>query len=127
MNDSISPRVPFIWPEPRVSAGVGSYSTLPFEEVARSAARIFGVVSAIDAQAIEWMEGYLADGEETKHLRLVISIRPTCRTSEGDLNNLLRLVERHADRAAFRVYPEVSFLDRSSNLLCLCGSDAMRR
>ncbi len=123
MSDSISPRVPFIWPEPRVSAGVGSYSTLPFEEVARSAARIFGVVSAIDAQAIEWMEGYLADGEETKHLRLVISIRPTCRTSEGDLNNLLRLVERHADRAAFRVYPEVSFLDRSSNLLCLCGSD----
>ncbi len=81
------------------------------------------MVSAIDAQAVEWMEGYLADSEEAKHLRLVISIRPTCRTTEGDLNNLLRLVERHGERAAFRVFPEISFLDRSSNLLCLCSRD----
>jgi hypothetical protein len=33
------------------------------------------------------------------------------------------LVERHGDRAAFKVFPEASLLDRSSNLLCLCGAD----
>ena len=83
---------------------------------------MFGVVSAIDARALDWMEGYLADSTETK-LRLVISIHPTCRTSESDLHDLLRLVERHGDRAAFKVFPEASLLDRSSNLLCLCGAD----
>jgi hypothetical protein len=94
----------------------------PFEVAARAARSVFGVVSAIDAKAVNWMEGYLADNAETK-LRLVISIHPTCRTSASDLQNLLRLVERHDDRAAFKVFPEASLADRSSNLLCLCGVD----
>ncbi len=127
MSHSISPQVPFIWPEPRVSAGVGSYSTLPFEEVTRTAVSIFGVVSAIDAKAVEWMEGYLADSQISlqprTQLRVVISIHPTCRTTEADLEHLLRLVDRHGVRAAFRVFPEISLLDRSSNLLCLCGRE----
>jgi hypothetical protein len=123
VSKPITPQMPFVWPEPRVSAGVGRYETrLPFELAARAACSVFGVVSAIDARAVNWMEGYLADNAETK-LRLVISIHPTCRTSESDLQNLLRLVERHGDRAAFKVFPEASLLDRSSNLLCLCGLD----
>lgn len=123
MNHSIEPTLPFIWPEPRVSAGFSQYVTdLPVDVVVRSAVSIFGVVSAIDSRAVNWMEGYLADRTETR-LRLVISIHPTCRTSESDLQNLLRLVERHGDRAAFKVFPEASLLDRSANLLCLCGAD----
>lgn len=123
MSKPIEPQLPFVWPEPRVSAGLGHYmSELPFESVARTAISVFGVVSAIDARAVDWMEGYLADRQETK-LRLVVSIHPTCRTSESDLHNLLRLVERHGKRAAFKVFPEASLLDRSSNLLCLCGVD----
>ena len=74
MSESIQPSVPFIWPEPRVSAGVAPYASLPFEEVARSAVSIFGVASAINRQAVEWMEGYLADGAGGTRLRLVISI-----------------------------------------------------
>lgn len=120
MSQTIAPQMPFIWPEPRVSAGVGHYaSQLPFDVAVRSALSVFGVVSAIDAQAVEWMESYLADKPGTK-LRLVISIHPTCRTSCSDLRDLLRLVERHGDRAAFRLFPEVSLIDRSSNLLCIC-------
>lgn len=123
MSKSIVPQMPFVWPEPLVSSGICRYETaLPFEVAARTALCVFGVVSAIDASAVNWMEGYLADSIETK-LRLVISIYPTCRTSEVDLQNLLRLVERHGDRAAFKVFPEASLLDRSSNLLCLCGAD----
>jgi len=115
--------MPFVWPEPRVSSGVGRYETeLPFEVAARAALSVFGVVSAIDARAVNWMEGYLADNAATK-LRLVVSIHPTCRTSEADLQDLLRLVERHGDRAAFKVFPEATLLYRSSNLLCLCGAD----
>ena len=119
----IVPQMPFVWPEPRVSSGVSRYETaLPFEVAARAALSVFGVVSAIDARAVNWMEGYLADNAATK-LRLVVSIHPTCRTSEADLQDLLRLVERHGDRAAFKVFPEATLLDRSSNLLCLCGAD----
>jgi len=68
------------------------------------------------------MEGFLADQEDSR-LRLVLSFRPTCRTSEAGFQEVLRLVERHSDRAAFKVYPERSLEDRSSNLLCLCGAD----
>ena len=119
----IVPQMPFVWPEPRVSSGVSRYETaLPFEVAARAALSVFGVVSAIDARAVNWMEGYLADNAAAK-LRLVVSIHPTCRTSEADLQDLLRLVERHGDRAAFKVFPEATLLDRSSNLLCLCGAD----
>ena len=124
MSESIQPSVPFIWPEPRVSAGVAPYASLPFEEVARSAVSIFGVVSAIDRQAVDWMEGYLADGARETRLRLVISIQPTCRTTEADLLELVRLSERYPDRAAFRIYPEQSLRDRSSNLLCFSARDA---
>ena len=102
MSKPIVPQMPFVWSEPRVNSGVGSYeATLTFEQAARAALSVFGVVSAIDAKAVNWMEGYLADSTETK-LRLVISIHPTCRTSESDLHDLLRLVERHGDRAMLK-------------------------
>ncbi|MFD2365476.1 hypothetical protein [Pseudoduganella sp. GCM10020061] len=123
MSSPLIPQMPFVWPEPRVSSGFSRYeAALPFEADARAALSVFGVVSAIDAMAVNWMEGYLGDHPEAK-LRLVISIHPTCRTSQSDLQHLLRLAERHADRADFRVFPEASLLDRSSNLLCLCGAD----
>ena len=123
MSNTIVPQMPFVWPEPRVSSGFSTYGTaLPFEVNAQAAVSVFGVVSAIDARAVKWMEGYLAGNAEAK-LRLVISIHPACRTSESDLQDLLRLVEQFGDRTAFRIFPEASLLDRSSNLLCLCGAD----
>lgn len=123
MNTPLTPSMPFVWPEPLVSAGVTQYaSALPFDAVARSALSVFGVVSAIDATALDWMDGYLSGNPEVK-LRLVVSIHPTCRTTEADLQNLLRLVEHHGERADCRMFPEVSLQDRSSNLLCLCGAD----
>ena len=122
-TEPIAPQMPFVWPEPRVSAGAARYaSELPFESAVRSAVTVFGVVSAVDSRAINWMEGFLADQVDSR-LRVVVSIHPTCRTSETDLQEVLRLVDRHGDRAAFRLYPENSLEDRSSNLLCLCDAD----
>lgn len=37
MSDSIQPSVPFVWPEPLVSSGSARYSSLPFNDVARTA------------------------------------------------------------------------------------------
>ena len=70
------------------------------------------------------MEGYLADGAGETRLRLVVSVHPTCRTNEADLLELVRLVERYKERAAFRIYPEASLRDRSSNMLCFSARDA---
>ena len=123
-TEQITPEMPFVWPEPRVSAGMVSYSSeLPFEGAVRSAAMVFGVVSAVDSRAINWMEGFLADQAESQ-LRVVFSIHPTCRTTEADLQEVMRLVDRHGARAAFRLYPEKFLTDHSSNLLCRCGVDA---
>ena len=122
MNKPIDPQMPFIWPDPYTESGVTvRLKEQSFEAAAQTALSVFGVVSAVDAKAVDWMEGFLNDKIETK-LRLVISIHPTCRTSKSDLNDLIRLVERHGDRAAFKLFPEVSLRDRSSNLLCLCGA-----
>ncbi len=122
-NNLLTPPMPFVWPEPLVSAGVTQYaSALPFESVARAACSVFGVVSAINEKAVDWMEGFLSDHPQVQ-LRLVISIYPTCITTEADLQHLLRLVERHGERADFRLFPEVSLEDRSSNVLCLCDAD----
>ena len=55
----IVPQMPFVWPEPRVSSGVSRYETaLPFEVAARAALSVFGVVSAIDARAVNCKQGY---------------------------------------------------------------------
>lgn len=92
-TEPIAPQMPFVWPEPRVSAGVASYSSdLPFESAVRSAVTVFGVVSAVDSRAINWMEGFLADQVDSQ-LRLVVSIHPTCRTTEADLEDLIKQLE----------------------------------
>lgn len=122
-TEPIAPQMPFVWPEPRVSEGIARYSSeLPFESAIRSAVTMFGVISAVDSRAINWIKRFLTDRVETQ-LRLVLSIHPTCRTTEADLEEVLRLVERHGDRAAFKLYPEQFLTDRSSNLLCLCSAD----
>lgn len=122
-NEPIVPALPFVWPPPQVSIGASRYHTEPpFEDAVRAASIMFGVVSAIDDRAIEWLDELLANCAGTT-VRLVISLHPTCRTSEAALQKLLLLATRHGERAAFRVYPETSLEQRSANLLCLCGAD----
>lgn len=125
MGKAIAPQMPFVWPEPLVSSGSGRYETaLPFEVAARAALIVFGVVSAIDARAVNWMEGYTSPRTVLRPSSdwSSASTRPvgprglTCRTCFVWLRG-------RGDRAAFKVFPEASLLDRSSNLLCLCGAD----
>lgn len=88
----------------------------------RAATSVFGVASGIDAKAVNWLERYLSNYSDVK-LLLVISVYPACRTSAADVESLRCLAARHGDRAAFRVFPEATLLDRSSNLLCICGQE----
>lgn len=124
MTDPIpDPLVPFVWPALRVTQGNARYaSDLPFESVIEHAVAVFGVISAFDRQAIDWLEGLLADRPTVK-LRIVFSIHPTCRTTESDLEEAIRLTERHGARVAFKMYPEWSLTDRGSNLLCFNHAD----
>lgn len=122
-SKSIASELPFVWPGPAFNAEPGLYSPkLSFEGALDQAISAFGVVSAVDSHAIDWMESFLADRTDSK-LRLVLSLYPTCRTSDADLQNVLRLVDRHGDRAAFKIYPEQFLDNRSSNLICFVNSD----
>lgn len=118
MSNPFEPQLPFIWPDLVNRAS----NQLPFDAVARTSASIFGIVSNLDAEAVDWIAGYLANNQDCK-MRLVISIYPTCRTTNSDLEKLLQLTEHPGKRADFRVFPEASLYDRSSNLLCLCSRD----
>ncbi len=124
MTDLIpDPPAPFVWPALRVTQGNARYaSELPFESVIEHAVAVFGVISAFDRQAIDWLEGLLADHPTVK-LRIVFSIHPTCRTTESDLEEAIRMTERHGARVAFKMYPEWSLTDRGSNLLCFNHAD----
>ncbi len=123
MSDNITPQIPFVWPEPRVSAGVGGYAdALPFEVVAQSARSVFGVASSVDSRAVTWIANFLSNRADTQ-VRMVISVNPACPTTESDLYGLVRLAEHYGERVAFRIFPEASLLDRASNLLCFCRAD----
>ena len=122
-SKSIASELPFVWPGPAFNAEPDLCSPkLSFEDALDQAISVFGVVSAVDSHAVDWMESFLADRADSK-LRLVLSLYPTCRTSDEDLRNVLRLVDRHGDRAAFKIYPERFLDDRSSNLICFVDSD----
>ncbi len=113
-------QIPFIWPE--LFTGFAQGTELPFDVVAESSMSMFGVVSAPDALAVNWMDAYLKGNLERK-LRVVLGIRPACQTKQSDLEDFLGLVERYRDRVAFRLYPETSILEHSSNLLCFVNED----
>ena len=123
MIQEIDPRLPFIWPEPRVSNESAAYPTEPpLKSAMQSSASIFGVVSAIDSRAIDWMRDYLNFRADNK-LRIVASVYPTSRTSIADLKALLKLMKSNLGRAEFRIYPECDFDDRASNILGLIDSN----
>ncbi len=122
-DSTLNPPAPFVWPALRVTLGDAQYaSELPFESVIEQAVAVFGVISAFDRKAIDWLERLLAD-HATAKLRIVFSIHPTCRTTESDLEEAMRLTERHGARVAFRMYPEWSLTDRGSNLVCFNHAD----
>jgi hypothetical protein len=118
-------QLPFVWPNPTSSTSArASTVPSPYEAALKTARSIFGIVSAIDSQAVDWIESMVADNAVLQ-LRTVISVHPTCRTTGEDLHNLLRIMDRHADRVVFRVSAEDSLRDRSSNLLCVHGNDGV--
>jgi len=119
MKSPVAPKVPFVWPEPIVSSGLGEYVTRPpFDSKLLGSGKMFGVMSSPDSRTIKWIKKYLAENSDTK-LRIVISVYPTCVTSRSEIEDLIRVAETHGDRAAFKIYPEESLADRSSNCICL--------
>src|SRR5215475_9141391 len=56
----LTPEPPFIWPEPRILAGISAYtSVIPFEHLAHRADALLGIVAALDGQGIDHLERWL--------------------------------------------------------------------
>src|SRR4051812_23534591 len=123
MRNELAPVLPFVWPDPRVSAGLASYAVSPpYDLVTDGALTIFGVISAIDAQGVRWLRRLLDDQADLK-LLIVVSVWPACKTTHEDLLALAELGREAPGRVGLKIRPELNLMDRASNLLCVARVD----
>lgn len=112
------PEPPFLWPEPRTLAGHRTYlNQTAVEQLCTTAQAVFGVVTALTGSGIDLLESAL-EANPTLRCRLVISVYPTCRTDEHDLERLRNLVHALDSRFDARVRPYRRVTDRPTNGLC---------
>lgn len=115
----LQPEPPFLWPEPRVLVGHHTYlNRTAVEQLCASAEAMFGLVTALTESGIALLESTF-DSNPSLRCRLVISVYPTCRTGEHDLERLREMVRAHDSRLDARVRPYPSVTDRPTNAFCL--------
>lgn len=121
MNDkTLSPEIPFIWPEARVLEEVATYwPDDPFQNITERANGIFGVVSCIDESGVEYLN-HLLRSSEILVLRLIIAVYGACGTESNHLERLLEIQNQYPDRAMFSIFTtEISYTRGTpTNLLC---------
>lgn len=123
----LNPQPPFVWPEPRVLADVCSYERRPpFSELAGTSRSVFGIVSAITAEGVEFLESLLRQSSALK-ADLIVMVYPACATRRADLTRLLQIAESASDQLSVHIYPLEDITDRATNALCFLArnSDAV--
>lgn len=91
----LNPQPPFVWPEPRVLADVCSYERRPpFSELAGTSRSVFGIVSAITAEGVEFLESLLRQSSDLK-ADLIVMVYPACATRRAISPNFFRLPKAH--------------------------------
>jgi hypothetical protein len=122
--NSLKPRPPFIWPEPRALEEMCTYEHQPpFGELALEASSLFGIVSALTVRGVDVLETWLERNPDLKAC-LIVMVYPTCATRQVDLSQLLDLVDRNPARLLIHISPLERTTDRASNALCFLGSDS---
>ncbi len=115
---SLQPEPPFLWPDPRVLEGLHTYpGGTAVEQLCTSAEAMFGVVTALTGSGIDLLESVF-ESNPSLRCRLVVSVYPTCRTAEHDLDRLRDLVRLLGSRLDARVRPYRNVTDRPTNALC---------
>ena len=123
---NLKPKVPFLWPEPRVREGITAYEhNPPFSELALGAISFFGVISALTSHGVDVLEAWLERNHGLK-ASLIVAVYPTCATNRSDLDRLQALAERYADRLTAHIWPLQQVTDRSISTLCFLAKDSDR-
>ena len=119
-NEIILPgKPPFLFPEPRVLAGVAGYNDIiPYTGILPSAKCIFGAVYGIDEDGASWLEKHLYDNPEVQS-RIILMVYPACPTREDTLMKLLELQNTMANRIRFAIYPVSFFTGYPANALLI--------
>ncbi|HPD15635.1 MAG TPA: hypothetical protein PLE19_11825 [Planctomycetota bacterium] len=83
--------LPFIWPEPRVHAGIARYETMPpFEHLLAEADLISGVLVGLAEKTVEWLDALMHQGRPRK-VSLVLVVYPACPTRERHLLSVKKI------------------------------------
>lgn len=121
--DNLIPLIPFIWPEARVLEGLSVYQHgVPFHELVIQSKGIFGVVSCIDEQGINWLK-HIIENREDVNIKLVLALYGACGTESKHLEQLLKIQRQYPSRIEISIYTtEISYkCGTPTNLLCCLG------
>ncbi len=125
-NDEIKlpSKPPFVFPEPRVLAGVAGYNNkIPYAGLLSSAKCIFGAVYGVDDDGAAWLEKQLSDNPAIQ-CRIILMVYPACPTRETTLMKLLELQNTMGDRIRLAIHPVRFFAGHPVNaLLIACTSE----
>lgn len=120
----LQPKIPFIWPEPRVREGITTYEqNPPIEELARGAQSFFGIISAITNRGVDLLETWLNNNTDLKGV-LIVAVYPACATRQTDLEHLHALVQQFSDRLTAHIWPLEQVTHRSIGSLCFLAKDS---
>jgi hypothetical protein len=112
----LAPEPPYLWPEPRVLAGLRHYATaVPFDSLLRKTDGLFGIVSDIDDEACNWWENLLCEWEFPA--KIILALYPACTTRQSQLERLYE-VQRRSTKVEFHLVLADTSKFSSFNLLC---------
>lgn len=124
-NDEIKlpSKPPFVFPEPRVLAGVAGYNNkIPYAGLLSSAKCIFGAVYGVDDDGAAWLEKQLSDNPAVQ-CRIILMVYPACPTRETTLMKLLELQNTMGDRIRLAIHPVRFFAGHPVNALLIACAE----
>jgi hypothetical protein len=126
---SLSPTVPFVWPDPRVLAQDAQYKdAVPFDTLIRQAGVLFGVVNDVNTRCVDWLAEILCSVAEMQS-RLIVALYPACITRETDLLQLvgLQALSDMFRSVEFRVLTVNQWQEVPANMLCWLTRESEER
>lgn len=114
---------PFVWPDPRILSGQWSCRHPSLEPLAYSAQILYGVVSNVNADGVNWLER-LMEGNSSLKCSLLLALYPACPTRRHELTRLYELQRFFVDRLQFRVLVAELADGAANDSLCFLMPDS---
>ncbi len=113
----VNPQLPFIWPDVRKFKEKSFYGDWqPFNALVKESTSAFGIISSLSGKGILLLKKWLNDNTNLM-LKLIVTVYPTCFTTQDDLQNLKDFADEQKDRIELKIYPYARVTDRPTNAI----------